>query len=80
MLIDYFVAILLLKTILFILTGLPLIFSKIFRFSKFILSFLKVLIFGSIFSLKLSLRLETVLNSIKTLKRYCKATLNMFFQ
>ena len=33
-------------------------------------------IFGSIFSLKLSLK--TVFNSIKTLKRYCKVTLNMF--
>ena len=38
--------------------------------------FLKIRIFRSIFS---SLRLKTVLNSIKTLKIYCKATLNMFF-
>ena len=44
-------------------------FKKFFRF-------LKIRIFGSIFS---SLKLKTVLNSINTLKRYCKATLNMFF-
>ena len=30
------------------------------------------------FYFKVSLRKETVLNSIKTLKRYSKATLNMF--
>ena len=36
-------------------------------------------IFGSIFSLKLSLKKETVLNSLNTLKRYCKAALNVFF-
>ena len=47
-------------------------------FSKFSSGFLKVHIFGYIFSLKLSLRLRTVLNSIKTLKKYCKATLNVF--
>ena len=40
---------------------------------------LKVFIFWTIFSLKLSLRLKTMLSSIKTLKRYCKATLNVFF-
>ena len=39
--------------------------------------FLKVHIFWSIFSLKSSLRLKTVLSSMKTLKRYCKATLNV---
>ena len=38
--------------------------------------FLKVHIFGSNFSLKLSLKEETVIVSIKTLKTYCKATLN----
>ena len=36
------------------------------------------LIFGPTFSLKLSFWLKTVLNSIKTLKRYCKVTLNIF--
>ena len=41
--------------------------------------FLRVHIFRFIFSLKLSLRFEIMLNSIKTLKRYCKATLNVFF-
>ena len=41
--------------------------------------FFKVHIFGSIFSLKLSLRYKTMLNSIKTLKRYSKAILNVFF-
>ena len=34
----------------------------------------------SIFSLKLSLRWETVLNSIKTLKSLYKATLDEFFK
>ena len=43
-------------------------------FFKFFSSFLKVHIFGSIFSLNLSLK--TMLNSIKTLIRFCKATLN----
>ena len=33
----------------------------------------------SIFSLELSLRFKTVLDGIKTLKRFCKATLYMFF-
>ena len=28
----------------------------------------------------LSLRFKTMVNSIKTLKRYCKATLNVFFK
>ena len=59
--------------------GLPLVFAKFFpSFSNFFKDF-KVHIFGSIFSLKFSLRLKTVLARIKTLKRYCKATLNMFF-
>ena len=52
------------------------IFLQVFQISS---RFLRVHIFGSIFNLKLILRLETVLNSIKTLKRYCKANLNMFF-
>ena len=39
---------------------------------------LKVHVFGSIFNLKLSLRLKTVLSSNTKLKRYCKATLNDF--
>ena len=41
--------------------------------------FLKVQIFGSILSYKLSLMHETVLNYIKTLKRYCEVILNVFF-
>ena len=55
-------------------------------FKKFFLGFpnffqiLKVRIFESIFSLMLSLRLKIVLNRTKTLKRYCKATLNVFFK
>ena len=36
----------------------------------------KIRIFGSIFS---SLKLKTALKDIKTLKRYCKATLTVFF-
>ena len=40
--------------------------------------YLKVHNFGSIFSLKLSLRLKTMLNSIKTLKINYKDTLSMF--
>ena len=47
--------------------GLPLIFSKYFPGFK-------NMHFGSIFS---SLRLKNVLNSIKPLKRYCKATLKI---
>ena len=43
-------------------------------FKKFFQVF-KIRIFWSIFS---SLRLKTVLDSIKTLKRYCKATLICF--
>ena len=35
--------------------------------------------FGAIFSLNLSVRLKTVLNGIKALKRFSKATLNKFF-
>ena len=51
-------------------TGLPLIFSKFCQVFK-------NTHFGSIFG---SLRLKTVLNSTKTLERYCKANLNMFFK
>ena len=40
--------------------------------------FLKVFIFGFIFSLKISLRLKTMITSIKTLKKYCKGTFNVF--
>ena len=61
------------------MTGLPLVFSKFFKVFQISSTVLKVKTFGSIFSLKLSLRYETVLNSIKTLKRYCKATSNVFF-
>ena len=50
-------------------------FFQVFQISS---RFVKVHIFGSIFSLKLSLCLKTMLNSIKTLKIYCKATLNVF--
>ena len=53
-------------------------FQILSRFSKFPPGFKKTH-FGSIFSLKLSLRLKTMLNSIKTLKRYCKVTFNVFF-
>ena len=47
---------------------LPLVFSR----------FLKLRFFKSIFSLKLSLRLKHKIKSIKSSKRYCKATLNVF--
>ena len=50
------------------------------RFFKISSRLLKEHIFGSIISLKFSLMYKTVLNSIKTLKRYCKANLNMFFK
>ena len=53
-------------------------FPKFFQVFLISSRFLKVHIFVSIFSLKLSLKLETVLTSIKTLKRWCRATLNMF--
>ena len=48
------------------------------RFFKIFSRFLKVHILWSILSLKLSLRLKTMLNIIKTLKRYCKTILNVF--
>ena len=41
--------------------------------------FLKIHIFGFIFSFRLISIKETVLNSIKTLKRYCEVTLIVFF-
>ena len=52
------------------------IFFQVFQISS---RFLKVHIFGSIFSLKLISIKETVLNRIKALKRYFKVTLNVFF-
>ena len=58
-------------------TGLPL--KKIFPGLPNFFQVFKVCNFWSILSLKLSLRLKTVLNSIKTLKRYCIVTLNVFF-
>ena len=58
-------------------TGLP--FKNFFPGLPNFFQVFKVCNFWSILSLKLSLRLKTVLNSIKTLKRYCKATLNLFF-
>ena len=42
--------------------------------------FLKVRIFGPTFNFKLSLSSKTMINSIKTLKSYCKATLNVFLK
>ena len=60
-----------------ILEGCHSFFQKIFQVFQISFRFLKVQIFGSIFSLKLILKLKTMLNSIKTLKRYCKATLNV---
>ena len=42
--------------------------------------FLKVHVFGSIFSLDSTLRQKTVLSSITILNKYCKATLNLFFK
>ena len=47
-------------------------------FSKDVQGFLKKQIFGSIFSLKLSLMLVTVLKNIQTLISYCIFTLNVF--
>ena len=46
-------------------------------FFQIISRLLNVNIFGSSFSLKLSLRTDLI--SIKTLKRYCRATLDEFF-
>ena len=60
-------------------SGLPLVFSKKFSGIQISFRFLKVHIFGTIFNLKLSLMYKTVLNSIKTLKKYCKVTLNLYF-
>ena len=54
--------------------GLPLVFSKYFPGYQISSRIFKGMLFGSIFSLKLSLK--TMLNSVKTLKRYCKATLH----
>ena len=63
-------------------TKIPLSFTKsrvVTHFFKCFSRFLKVHIFGSIFSFKLISIKETVLNRIKTFKRFCKVTLNVFF-
>ena len=49
-------------------------------FFNFFSRFSKVHTFESVFSLKLSLRLKTMLNTLKTLNIYCKATSNVFFK
>ena len=59
--------------------GLPMVISNFFQVFKKSSRFLKLHISGFIFSLKLSFILETVLNSLKTFKRYCKVNLNGFF-
>ena len=51
-------------------------FQNFFQVFQTSCRFLKIRIFECKFS---SLRLKTVLDSIKTLKKYFKATLNMFF-
>ena len=62
------------------LSGSPLVFSQFFQgFPNFFQVF-KSTYFRSIFSLKLSLRLKTMLNSLKILKRNFKTTLNVFFK
>ena len=66
------------KNIVFILQGCQVFFEKFLPGFLIFSRFLKVHTLGSIFSLKLNLRLKTVLNSIKILKRYCKATLYVF--
>ena len=60
--------------------GCHLFFQKFFQASQISSRFLKVHIFGYIFSFNVSLRLKTILSGIKTLKRYCKATLNVFLR
>ena len=60
-------------------SGLPLAFENFFRCSEFLKGFLKYTFLSFFFGLKLSLSLKTMLSSITTLKRYCKATLIMFF-
>ena len=56
--------------------GLSLVISKFFPGFLNFFQVLKIHIYWSIFS---SLRLKTVLNSIKSLKRYSKASFNTFF-
>ena len=63
----------------FHLSGLPLVFSKFFPGIPNFFQVFKTTNFGSIFRLKLNIWIKTVLNSMKTIKRYCKATLNMLF-
>ena len=53
-------------------TGLPL------TFGKFSLGFQKYFFLG-LFLVKLNFKVKTVLNSLKILKRYCKATSKVFF-
>ena len=65
--------------LIYFFSGLPNIFGKFFPGFQNFLKFLKVHIFRSIFSSKLSLRYETVLNSIKTPNKYYKATLYTFY-
>ena len=66
------------QTVFAIQQGCHLVFYNFFQGFLNFFKVLKVHIFRSIFSLKLGLRLKTMLNIIKTLKRYCKATLNVF--
>ena len=53
-----------------LITGLPLVFPNFSKVSK-------KRIFRSIFSLKLSIRLKTVLKSIETYNRFYKANFNI---
>ena len=60
--------------------GCHSLFLNFFQVFKISSRFFKVLNFGSIFGLRLNLRLKTMLNSLKTLKRNCKATLKVLFK
>ena len=61
-------------------SGLPLVFQKFFQVFQISSGFLKVRFFESIFSFKLNLKSETVLHTIKTLKRYSKITLKVILK
>ena len=59
--------------------GCQIFLENFLQISKISYRFLNLHDLGSNFSLKLSLRLKTVLNSMRTLNKYLKASLSVFF-
>ena len=59
--------------------GCQIFLENFLQIFKILYRFLKLNDLGSNFSLKLNLRLKTVLNSMRTLNKYLKASLSVFF-